>query len=113
MYDALDFAGVVAKAFTAKTGVSVDARRRADAMTSGEAAGASERAKEVGASGLPVAFDDWFARCVTRDPSAANRQSARTFTRTSRRARRRRPRTRRRASTSTVMPGSKKPRQRS
>jgi eukaryotic-like serine/threonine-protein kinase len=30
---------------------------------------ASERARELGAPALPPAFDDWFARCVNRDPS--------------------------------------------
>ena len=40
--------GVATDVIDPETGVSVDARRRADAMTTGEAAGASERAKEVG-----------------------------------------------------------------
>lgn len=31
---------------------------------------ASERARELGASGLPAAFDGWFATCVQRDPAA-------------------------------------------
>ncbi len=40
--------GVAADVIDPETGVSVDVRRRANAMTSGEAAGASERAKDVG-----------------------------------------------------------------